>query len=227
MIILIQYNDFNKGKFSLGGVGLVMKSNVIFAVGAHPDDIELGCGGTLYKVSEKETKVVAVFLTKGEKSGDAEVRTKESIKALRILGVNEVHFGHFPDTELPNSHEAIDFLEQFCLKNNPDMVLTHTVNDTHQDHRQVGWLSISAFRNVPKILAYETPAVRPATYAPTYFVDISCCVEKKWEALQCHVSQKAKRYLAYESMINLASFRGSQVGVRVAEAFEVVKYLEK
>ena len=219
---------FNKGKRNFGGVkALVLKSNVILAVGAHPDDIELGCGGTLHKVSEIGTKVVAVFLTKGEKSGVAKVRTKESTDALRILGVNEVHFGQFPDTELPSSHEAINFLEQFCLRNNPDLVLTHTVNDTHQDHRQVGWLSISAFRNVPKILAYETPRVRSAMYAPTYFVDISCCVDKKWEALQCHASQKAKRYLAYESMINLASFRGSQAGVPVAEAFEVVKYLEK
>lgn len=204
-----------------------MKSDVIIAVGAHPDDIELGCGGTLHKVSKRGTKVIAVFLTKGEKSGDPDVRMQESIKALNILGVREVHFGSFPDTELPNSFEVIDFLEKLCLKTNPDMVLTHTVNDTHQDHRQVGWLSISAFRNVPKILAYETPRVQPAKYSPTYFVDISCCVDKKWNALKCHITQNAKRYLAYESMINLASFRGSQVGVRVAEAFEVVKYLEK
>lgn len=199
---------------------------MILAVGAHPDDIELGCGATIRKVTKTGTKVIAVFLTKGEKSGDPKVRMKESIDALRVLGVDKVHFGQFPDTEVPLSHEAIDFLEQFCLWNNPDMILTHTVNDTHQDHRQVGWLSISAFRNVPKILAYETPRVRSAFYAPTYFVDISCCVEKKWEALQCHVSQKEKRYLAYESMINLASFRGNQAGIRVAEAFEVVKYLQ-
>ena len=109
---------------------MVLKSNLILAVGAHPDDIELGCGGTLHKVSQIGTKVVAVFLTKGEKSGVAKVRTKESTDALRILGVNEVHFGQFPDTELPSSHEAINFLEQFCLRNNPDLVLTHTVNDS-------------------------------------------------------------------------------------------------
>ena len=206
---------------------MVFRSKLILAVGAHPDDIELGCGGTLYKATRKKTRVVAIYMTKGERSGDANIRTKESTEALRVLGVEEVHFGDFPDTEIPNSFKAIDFLEQFCIKNNPDLILTHTVNDTHQDHRQVGWLSISAFRNVPKILAYETPAVRPATFSPTYFVDISSCVKTKWEALKSHASQKEKRYLAYESMINLASFRGSQAGVSVAEAFEVVKYLEK
>jgi LmbE family N-acetylglucosaminyl deacetylase len=206
---------------------MVLKSNVILAVGAHPDDIELGCGGTLYKVSRKGARVIAIYMTKGEKSGNVKIRMKETIDALRVLGVKEAHFGDFPDTEIPNSFKAVDFLEQFCIKNNPDLILTHTVNDTHQDHRQVGWLSISAFRNVPKILAYETPRVRPATFSPTYFVDVSGCIKKKWEALKCHVSQKDKRYLAYEATVNLASFRGSQVGVPVAEAFEVVKYLEK
>jgi LmbE family N-acetylglucosaminyl deacetylase len=206
---------------------MVFNSKVILAVGAHPDDIELGCGGTLCMAARKGGKVIGVYLTKGEKSGDAKIRVRESMNALRVLGVREIYFGDFPDTNIPNSFEAVDFLEQFSIKYNPDIVLTHTVNDTHQDHRQVGWLSISAFRNVPKILAYETPRVRPATFAPTYFVDIVGCVEKKLEALNCHSSQKEKRYLAYESTVSLSSFRGSQVGVAAAEAFEVVKYLER
>lgn len=76
------------------------------------------------------------------------------------------------------------------------------------------------------MLAYETPRVTSA-FSPNYFVDISRCVESKWNALKCHTSQKSKRYLAYESMVNLASFRGSQVNLRAAEAFEVVRYVEK
>jgi len=205
---------------------MVYKSKVILAVGAHPDDIELGCGGTLCQATRNGAKVIVVYLTKGELSGDAEVRVKESLDAFSVLGVKEVYFGDFPDAEIPNSRKTIDFLEQFQIKYTPDIVLTHTTNDIHQDHRQVGWLSISAFRNVPKMLAYETPRVNPSTYSPTYFVDISNCVKEKWEALRCHVSQQAKRYLTYESMINLASFRGRQVGLADAEAFEVVKYVE-
>ena len=206
---------------------MVHKSQMILAVGAHPDDIELGCGGTLCRVSKRGYKVVAVYLTKGEKAYDAKIRTRESIEALQVLGVKDVFFGDFPDTAVPDSFEAVDFLEQFAKKYNPDLVLTHTVNDMHQDHRHVGWVSISAFRNVPKILAYETPRVRSATFSPTYFVDVTSCVKKKWEALKCHSSQNQKRYLAYESTVNLASFRGSQAGVPAAEAYEVVKYLEK
>lgn len=205
---------------------MVFRSKLVMAVGAHPDDIELGCGGTLCQAVLHNIKVVAVFMTKGEQSGKAEERMKESAEALRILGVKEVFFGEFRDAEIPNSHEAIDFLEKFSIDKKPDMVLTHTVNDIHQDHRMVGWLSMSAFRNVPKILAYETPRVTPS-FSPHYFLDISNCINDKWKALQCHMSQKTKRYLTYESMVNLASFRGSQVGVRAAEAFEVVRYLEK
>jgi LmbE family N-acetylglucosaminyl deacetylase len=205
---------------------MVLKSEIILAVGAHPDDIELGCGGTIGTAIKLGKKVIAVFLSKGEQSGNPEVRPKESIEALRILGVNEVFFGDFPDSEIPCSRQAIDFLEAFYVANKPDTILTHTTNDIHQDHRQVGWLSMAAFRNAQRILAYETPRVTPA-FSPTYFVDITNCVNDKWMALKCHFSQKSKRYITYESMVNLASFRGSQVGIPAAEAFEVVRYVER
>jgi LmbE family N-acetylglucosaminyl deacetylase len=202
------------------------KSKVILAVGAHPDDIELGCGGTIYKSVKLGSKVIALYMSRGGKITDTNVRMKESTEALKILGVNEVYFENFPDTEIPNSFEAINSLEQYAAKCKPDIVLTHSVNDMHQDHRTVGWLAMAAFRNIPKILAFETPRVRPAAFLPTYFVNITGCVNKKAEALRYHASQNGKRYLAYESTVNLASFRGSQVGVEAAEAFEIVKYVE-
>ncbi|MEM3551735.1 MAG: PIG-L deacetylase family protein [Candidatus Bathyarchaeia archaeon] len=205
---------------------MVIRSNVIIAVGAHPDDIELGCGGTIAACTANGRKVIAVFLTKGEISGDAELRCEESRRALAFLGVREVYFGDFRDAEIPFSRQAIEFLEHFYNLNKPDVVLTHTVNDSHQDHRQVAWLSLSAFRNVPKMLAYETPKSTHA-FAPQYYVEITDFIDVKWKALKCHESQGEKRYLAYESMVNLASFRGAQVNVKAAEAFEVVRYLEK
>jgi LmbE family N-acetylglucosaminyl deacetylase len=205
---------------------LVLKSEVILAVGAHPDDIELGCGGTLSVASKLGKRVIAVFLSKGEHSGHPEIRPKESMEALSTLGVKEVYFGDFPDSEIPCSRQAIDFLEAFYMENKPETILTHTVNDIHQDHRQVGWLSVSAFRNAPILLAYETPRVTQS-FSPTYFVDISRCVNDKWTALKCHYSQKTKRYITYESMVNLASFRGSQVSLPAAEAYEVVRYVER
>jgi LmbE family N-acetylglucosaminyl deacetylase len=205
---------------------MVLSSRVILAVGAHPDDIELGCGGTIRAASVAGKKVVAIFLTKGEKSGDPTERCLESKKAMAILGVSEVYFGDFPDAEIPNSSKVIDFLDGYYNLYKPETVLIHTVNDVHQDHRQVGWQSLSAFRNASRLLAYETPRATGA-FNPTYFVDISDHVQAKFEALKCHLTQKQKRYLAYESMVNLSSFRGSQVGLSAAEAFEVIRYIEK
>jgi LmbE family N-acetylglucosaminyl deacetylase len=204
---------------------MVFKSDVILALGAHPDDIELGCGGTICAATRAGKKVIAIFLTKGELSGNPEQRCLESKEALNRLGVKEVVFGNFPDTEIPNSRQAINFLESFYDEFKPKTILTHSVNDMHQDHRQVGWLCMAAYRNAPRILAYETPRVT-ANFSPTYFVDISDCVKDKWEALKCHCSQKSKRYLTYESMVNLTSFRGSQVNLSYAEAYEVIRYVD-
>jgi LmbE family N-acetylglucosaminyl deacetylase len=182
---------------------MVFAKKVVLAVGAHPDDIELGSGGTIYKAVQDEARVIALYMTRGGKITDTNVRMKESTEAMNVLGVKEIYFENFPDTEIPESFEAINCLEQYASKYQPDIVLTHSINDTHQDHRRVAWLAMSSFRNVPKVLAFETPRVR-----------------------RCHVSQNEKRYLAYESTVNLASFRGSQVGIAAAEAFEIVKYVE-
>jgi LmbE family N-acetylglucosaminyl deacetylase len=200
--------------------------NTILAVGAHPDDIELGCGGALCANRKVGNRIIAVFLTKGGKSGNEYSRMCESKDALKVLGVDEVYFGDFPDTAIPNSFEAIEFLEGYEVKFKPDVIYTHSVNEIHQDHRTIGWLSYSAFRNSLRVLSYESPRVTPS-FQPTYFVDISNCINNKWEALKCHTSQQNKRYVTYESIINLASFRGNQVGVKAAEAFEVIKYVEK
>ena len=205
---------------------MVLRSSVLIAVGAHPDDVELGCGGTIRAATELGNKVIVVYLTKGEESGNPDTRMRESKKALSILGVNDVFFGDFKDTEVPSSHTGIKFLEEFYDKYHPETVLTHTIHDTHQDHRQIAWLSLAAFRNADKLLAYETPRAT-GEFSPPYFVDISDYTRFKWEALKCHLTQKSKRYLNYESMINLSAFRGSQVGLRAAEAFEVIKYVDK
>ena len=205
---------------------MVFRSEVILAVGAHPDDIELGCGGTVSAAVKAGKKVIAVVMTKGEQSGNPEVNTAESRKALTKLGVTEVHFGDFPDTEVQNTHNAVKFLEAFYDKERAETILTHSINSMHQDHRQVGWLSMSAFRFSPRILAYETSRVT-SSFSPTYYVDISESIKEKCDALKCHSSKQNKPYISYDSVISMAVFRGHQVNVDYAEAFEVVRFVEK
>jgi N-acetylglucosamine malate deacetylase 1 len=101
---------------------MVLKSNVLIAVGAHPDDIELGCGGTISSAASAGTKVIAIYLTKGEKSGNPETRMSESKEALSILGVKDTYFGNFTDAEIPSTHEVVNFLENLYEKYKPDAV---------------------------------------------------------------------------------------------------------
>jgi len=210
------------------GQGLTRLSFSVLAVGAHPDDVEIGCGGSISCHAKRGHRVLVIYVTKGDKSvkADGDVRVAESREACKILGVKDVILGDFEDTNIPNNHSCIDFLERALEKCKPDIVYTHSINELHQDHRSVGYLSLAAFRNIPKILAYESPRVSPA-FSPSYFVDISRCLDLKWKALRAHRSQSRKYYMAYKSAINLATFRGRQVGVDAAEGFEVVRYLQR
>lgn len=200
----------------------------VLAVGAHPDDVEIGCGGSIWCHVKRGHRVLVVYMTKGEKSVkiDGDVRVAESLEACRILGVKDIVLGDFEDTNIPNDHSCIDFLEKALEKCKPDIVYTHSINELHQDHRIVGYLSLAAFRKVSKILAYESPRVSPA-FSPSYFVDISKYLDLKWKSLKAHRSQHRKHYMAYKSVINLATYRGRQVGVDAAEGFEVVRYLQR
>jgi len=209
------------------------KWKVIF-VGAHPDDIELGCGGTVARFVQRGYDVRIVYASKGGKDkvarNNPDIRVRESTKACGILGVekSKISFGGFEDTQIPDSVETIHFLERFC-HNAEDVyaVFVPSTNEVHQDHRAVANASITAFRHVPRIFAYESPSTT-AAFSPTSFVDITDFLKTKWKALRCHESQIAQRnkvYMEYRAMLCISSFRGRQIGTKYAEAFETIKCL--
>lgn len=202
-----------------------MNASTVLVVGAHPDDGCLGCGGTIRVFLKLGFRVQCVVLTRGERSGDPEVREREERVALTCLGVpNEgIHFGDFPDTAIPLSHDTIAFLERF---GGDDLwaAFIPSAHETHQDHRNLAHACWSAFRGVQRLLAYESPSVT-AQFQPNTFVDVNGHVKHKWRALNCHRSQvsQGKMYLQYRSITALAAFRGAQNGVRYAEAFEAIR----
>lgn len=209
-------------------------STMIF-VGAHPDDIELGCGGTIAYFANKGYKIKCIFLTKGEVCADPEKRQQESIAACLSLGVEKsnIHFGPFKDCRVPETWELIQFLESFYLsvvkgvmKPDPDIqaVYIHSQDEVHQDHQAAAKSCRIAFRYVPNIFAYETPSVT-ASFNPTSFVNINSFTSRKFKALKCHETQIKldKSFLEYKAMLRLASFRGSQFSVKFAEAFQTIK----
>lgn len=209
-------------------------STIIF-VGAHPDDIELGCSGTIAYFASKGYRIICIFLTRGEACANPERRQQESIAACLRLGVEErmIYFGPFEDCHVPETWDLIDYLESFCMKiidgrkkPDPDVraVFIHSSDDVHQDHRAAANCCRTAFRYVPNIFAYEAPSVT-AAFNPTTFVNITSFMGSKEKALKCHRTQieLSKPCLEYEAMLSLAAFRGSQFGVQCAEAFQTIK----
>ena len=195
----------------------------ILAIGAHPDDIELGCGGTLRKHVLAGDKVYSIIASFGEKSGDRTQRKTEAIAAAKKIGIRIVLFLGLPDTMLAYNGVTISLLDQHINKINPEIVYVHTVKDYHQDHANIAKSVLSSLRrkNIT-ILFYETPSTT-IEFKPTAYSDISGLLEDKRNALQEYVSQNDKEYFEKEAIIELAKLRGYTIGVKYAEAFEVVR----
>jgi LmbE family N-acetylglucosaminyl deacetylase len=205
-----------------------LKLRVVLAVGAHPDDVELGCGGTLALHKLNGDKVYLLVLTKGEASGDVEVREKECRMAADILGVDGLFFGGLEDTKVCDGRETIDVIEKVIDEVKPDIVYAPTHKDTHQDHRNTGYATLSAGRRCKMILLYEGASTQ-RDFTPQVFVDIEKSFELKKKVTRVFGSQlnnhRGGYGLAVKGIEGLAKYRGYQAGVDVAEAFEVGKFI--
>ena len=157
----------------------------ILAIGPHPDDIEIGCAGTLIKYAQRGHEVSLLIITKGEKGGDSDVRYEEQLKAAEIMGVKDVFWGGFKDTELlDKGNDIIHMVEQYIESIHPHFIFVNFFDDTHQDHRAVNRSVLSATRYVKNVLFYEVPTTNDFT--AQVFVDISKSLDGKIDALLAH-----------------------------------------
>jgi len=198
----------------------------ILAIGAHPDDIELGCGGLLLKASRQDHHNICMYtLTRGGASGDPEERTKELIQSAKFIGAKRLWIDNFEDTKLSLSSDLINHIEFFIKKAEPDIVLTHSLCDTHHDHRAIAASTMEAGRFVPNILAYEIPVTRD--FKPQVYYDISDVIDGKIELINIFFSQRSKSFLQSNAIRGLAQYRALQSrsdnSVSCVEAFEVQK----
>ncbi len=198
----------------------------ILAVGAHPDDAEIGCGGTLAKYAAKGAKVGVLVLTNGEKGGDPARRRREALLASSRLGVKLTFFGNLQDTSVLNNHRTIRAIEKAVTKVDPDVVLTHNPYDVHQDHRNCALSTLSAAREVDNILFYESLALN-WQFQPRIFVDIEESVKEKVSCLQSFKSQHHGRHFSTDAALGLSKFRGNQVGLLWAEAFDIYRMVSR
>jgi LmbE family N-acetylglucosaminyl deacetylase len=200
-------------------------ANRILVIGAHPDDIEIGCGGTLAKMHDAGFILRGLILTRGEQGGNPAVRARYSRESAWMIGLNQLKITGFQDTRLYKEPEQVQtVLETVIGEFRPDLVLTHSGHDAHQDHVTVHEATLRACRNHSSILCYESPSVTNK-FLPVFFVNVGEFVSTKLVSIQNHRDQLGKSYTTEEHIVNLLKFRGMQSRVKYAEGFEVVRLL--
>jgi len=230
-----------------------MKPTKVLIIAAHPDDDILGCGGYLAKYSQKK-EIRVVFIAEGttcryksdEIAGEIaqlaiKSRTESSIQSLELLGVNDVEFHNLLCGRL--DQEPILGINQIIEKEidafQPDLVLTHAEHDVNNDHRIVYRSVQMATRpgslcHAPSLMSFEVLSSTEWNYCsvfdPNYFELLTEeDVHKKWEALACFESE-IREFPHPRSKVGvetLARFRGLQSGMEYAEAYKIVRKLNK
>jgi len=199
----------------------------ILALGAHPDDIEYGCGGTFLKFARRGENIYFMVLTKGEFGGDSEVRVKEQEEAKKLLGVKKIFWGGYVDTELPNERIIITRIDEVIEEVKPDEVYVNYIDDIHQDHRTLAECTLAATRYVKRVFFYEDYTSN--NFEPDVFVDIEDVLEEKQKLIQVYSSQVSKAYPTkldmVESVKATANFRGFQGKIKYAEGFKAFRFL--
>ncbi len=198
----------------------------VLAIGAHPDDIEIAAGAALAKMRDAGCQITGLVLSDGSEGGEGEVRPLEAKQGGAFLGLDRVVVERFPDTRLESQAvEITHTIEALIRQVEPDMILTHSAHDLHQDHQAVHEATLRAARgSLASILCYESPSVTP-DFRPTYFVDVAQYTDVKLEAMREHWDQQDKPYMKAEVVRGKLAFRGAQAKVAYAEGFEVVRML--
>ncbi|QDV38136.1 PIG-L deacetylase family protein [Tautonia plasticadhaerens] len=215
----------------------------VLAIGAHPDDLELLCSGTLARFLDLGSAVELAVACRGDRGGSggpdpalADRRRAEAEAAAGALGA-PIRFLGFGDSDVYDSPESRARFVSLLRESRPDLVITHPPEDYHADHARVGelagmacWLSASGGWVVgdrpplgrPPVLVYMD-TIAAVGFEPAHYVDISSAIDRKRRMLACHASQTSREDGGIHALAELmevqSRLRGFQCGARFAEAF--------
>ena len=223
-------------------------NETVLVVIAHSDDETIGAGGSLARHLNQGDKVCVVSMTDGvgsrfELEEEANLRKESAEQASNKIGFTWLDCGSFPDNAMDTVPliEVVRFIEKIKKDLYPDIIYTHSAADLNIDHQIVNRAVLTAFRpnydqKFSEIRAMEIPSSTDyshekttSTFTPNLFIDIEKTWEKKLEGLQCYDKEirQAPDSRSYEGIENLAKLRGNQVGLCYAEAFEILKKIER
>lgn len=206
----------------------------ILAIGAHFDDIELGCGGTLAKhVANGDTVYAYVATVSGFTNQENEVvranevAIAEGKQAMEVLGV-ELTCGYFRTLEVEFTEQLNVQILKLVQAKQINKVYTHWVGDIHHDHQAVARASLHACRHVPRLVMYRSNWYHSnIDFRGNFYVDITDHLEKKFASIRAHDSEIERTKESWISFfLHEAENAGQRIGVKYAEVFEIVKWLE-
>jgi len=217
--------------------------NKVLIIVAHPDDEVLGCGATIAKHTQNGDTVQTVFIADGFSSREnSSNRDSSAYKASEILGCEKPVFLNFPDNQLDTISllRIVKEVEKSIEDFQPSIIYTHHFGDLNIDHQITHKAVMTACRPQPnfcvkeiysfEILSathWQSPSMG-AAFNSNYFINVSGFMEKKIKALQ-HYDNEMQEYphaRSYESVVNLAKFRGSLAGIKVAEGFFIERLVK-
>ena len=214
----------------------------ILAIFAHPDDEVLACGGTLIKRFNNGDNIKIIILSNGcdsrndSSKKEIEIRIKSCKQACKILGVQSVSIGNFPDNKFDSLAllDIIKFLEKEIKSFVPDEIFTHFSFDLNIDHRITYQAVKTIFRPMfikQNLKIYECEILSSTDWAqnskhvfvPNHYENISNFLKTKNKALKCYDYEMREfpHSRSYEALTNLAKFRGMHSGFEMSEAFVI------
>lgn len=195
----------------------------VLVIGAHPDDIEIGCGGTLLVLSQRPLTTVRGVVMTGSEERRAEARAALSAFAPG----STIEVSDFRDGRLPADWDAVkDVLHDVAGRTDPGLVLCPRVDDAHQDHRLIGEMAATVWRNA-LVLHYEIPKWDADLTPPTHYVPLTPeQAHRKVELLdRSYPSQHDRDWWDEELFLGLMRLRGVECRAPYAEAFHASKVL--
>jgi len=208
----------------------------VVAIGAHADDLELGCFGTLAVLRDLGARLTLVVMTTTP-SVDHQGRVfrpegaRDAMTGAKVLGVEDTVLLPFRNNQVPYSQESIQELNRVFDDRRADLILTHWTGDNQQDHQNTASAVISAARHYHNIWMFEPPPGRPAVvstpFRPLVYVDISQHLDLKLRAIASHTGEYERlggdRF--FKQWEWRARLRGAEIRAAAAETFEPVKLL--
>ncbi len=196
----------------------------VLFLGAHPDDIEIGCGALIHHIVKK-TEILCVTLSDNQKNPDLKKVKEEHLASMKILGVPEekIVFGPFLTRVFPDSRQ--DILEYFLKLRkdfNPDLIFTHSRQDVHQDHNTMTDEALRAFRGIT-VLGFDV--VRSSYgFFPHFLVEVTEeDANKKIEALSKYETYRDRYYFNSELTRSIMVRHGALAEIPLAEGFDILR----